>query len=149
MLDLALKASEDHPLEKLVQRAEESDRHVSLRVFWVFSGLQQCDHVCFPPYVWNLLLFKAVINHVQEPKPCGWSEVFDYFMMDVIQARRLAVCEERYGISKVSDGEWRQDRFMAVGFQYRLFMAYLVVLVRLPVQQEVVGNRVRCYFQRS
>ena len=24
MLDLALKASEDHPLEKLVQRAEES-----------------------------------------------------------------------------------------------------------------------------
>ena len=30
MLDLALKASEDHPLEKLVQRAEESDRPVAL-----------------------------------------------------------------------------------------------------------------------
>ena len=41
MLDLALKASEDHPLEKLVQRAEESDRPVALWAFWIFSWLQQ------------------------------------------------------------------------------------------------------------
>ena len=64
MLDLALKASEDHPLEKLVQRAEESDRPVALWAFWIFSWLQQCDYFCFPPCVWNLLLFK--VNTVAE-----------------------------------------------------------------------------------
>ena len=116
MLDLALKAGEDHPLEKLVQRAEESDRPVALWAFWIFSWLQQCDYFCFPPCVWNLLLFKAVIEHVQEPKPCGWSEAFDHFMMDVIQPRGFAVFEERYGISRVSDGERCQNSFMAVGF---------------------------------
>ena len=42
-------------------------------------------------------MFKAVIEHVQEPKPCGRSEAFDHFMMDVIQARGFAVFEERYG----------------------------------------------------
>ena len=57
----------------------------------------------------------------------------DHFMMDVIQAQGFAVFEERYDIAMISDGEWRQDGFMAVGFQYRLFAAYLVVLVRSPV----------------
>ena len=61
-------------------------------------------------------LFKAVIEHVQEPKPCGCFEAFDHFMMDVIQPRGFAVFEERYGISKVSDGERCQNGFMAVGF---------------------------------
>ena len=116
MLDPVLKASEDHPLEKLVQRAEESDRPVALWAFWIFSWLQQCDYFCFPSYVWNLLLFKAVIEHVQEPKPCGWSEAFDHFMMDVIQARGFAVFEKRYDISEVLDGERCQDGFTAVGF---------------------------------
>ena len=116
MLDLTLKASEDHPLEKLVKRAEESDRPVAFWTFWIFPWLLQCDYFSFPPYVWNLLLFKAVIEHVQEPKPCGWSEAFDHFMMDVIQARGFAVFEERYGISKVLDGERCQDGFTAVGF---------------------------------
>ena len=41
---------------------------------------------------------------------------FDHFMMDVIQARGLAVFEEGYGISKVLDGERCQDGFTAVGF---------------------------------
>ena len=50
MLDLALKASEDHPLEKHEQRAEESDRPVALWAFWIFSWLQQCDYCCFPPH---------------------------------------------------------------------------------------------------
>ena len=111
MLDLARKASEDHPLEKLVQRAEESDRPVALWAFWIFPWLQQCDYFCFPPYVWNL-----IIEHFQEPKPGGWSEAFDHFMMDVIQPRGFAVFEERYGVSKVSDGGWCQNGLMAVGF---------------------------------
>ena len=72
-----------------------------------------------------MLFFKAVIEHVQEPKPCGWSEGFDHFMMDVIEARGFAVFEERYGISKVLDGERCQYGFMAVGFKYRLFVEYL------------------------
>ena len=58
----------------------------------------------------------TVIEHVQEPNPCGRSEAFDHFMMDVIQARGFAVFEERYGISKVLDGERCQDGFTAVGF---------------------------------
>ena len=36
-----------------------------------------------------MLLFKAVIEHVQETKPYGWDEAFDHFVMDVIQARGL------------------------------------------------------------
>ena len=116
MLDLALKATEDHPLEKVVKRAEESDRPVALSDVWIFPWLQQCDFFCFPPFVWNPLLFKAVIEHVQEPKPYGWSEAFYHVMMDVIQARGFAVFGERYGISKVLDGEMCQDGFMAVGF---------------------------------
>ena len=116
MLDLALKASEDHPLEKLVKRAEESDRPVAHWAFWIFSWLHQCDYLCFPPFVWNLLLFKAVIEHVQEPQPCGWSKAFDHFMMDVIQARGFAVLEERYGIYKVLDDERCRYGFTAVGF---------------------------------
>ena len=106
MLDLTLKASEDHPLEKLV----------TLWPLWIFSWLQQCDYFSFPPHVWKLLLFKAVIEHVQEPKLCGWSEALDHFMMDVIQARGFAVFEEIYGISKVLDNERCQDGFPAVGF---------------------------------
>ena len=90
-------------------------------------------------------MFKAVIEHVQESNPCGWSEVVDYFIRDVFQARGFCVFEERYGISKVSDGEWHQYGFMAVGFQYRLFVPYLAVSVRLPVQKELVGNLARCY----
>ena len=39
-------------------------------------------------------MFKAVIEHVQEPKPYGWSEAFDHVMMDVIQARGFAVFGE-------------------------------------------------------
>ena len=116
MLDLTLKAIEDHPIEKLVKRAEESDRPVALWTYWIFSWLQQCDYFCFPPFIWNLLLFKAVIEHVQEPKPCGRSEAFDHFMMDVIQARGFAVFKERYGISKILDGERCQYGFTAVGF---------------------------------
>ena len=60
------------------------------------------------------------------------SEAFDHFMMDVIQAWDFSVFEERYGISKVLDGERCQYGFTAVGFEYRLFVAYLAVLVRLP-----------------
>ena len=52
-----------------------------------------------------MLLFKAVIEHVQETKPYVWDEAFDHFVMDVIQARGFAVFEERYSISNVSDGE--------------------------------------------
>ena len=126
MFDLALKTSEDHPLEKLVKRAEESDRSAcSFWAFWIFCWLQQCDYFCFPPLVWILLLFKAVIEHVQEPKACGWSEAFDHFMMDVIQARGFTVFEERYGISKVMDGEKCQDGFMAVGFSTAFLLRIL------------------------
>ena len=32
---------------------------------------------------------------------------------------------------------------------YRLFVAYLAALVRLPVEQELVGNRVRCNVRRA
>ena len=95
MLDLALKTSEDHPLEKSVLQTEERYRPVAIWAFSNFSWLQQCEYVCFPPYVWNLLLFKAVIEHAHEPKPCGWPEAFDHFMMDVFQPRGFAVFEEK------------------------------------------------------
>ena len=73
----------------------EQRRAIGLKLFGIsgLSWLQQCVYFCFPLYVWNLLLFKAVIEHVQEPKPCGWSEELDHFMMDVIQARSFAVFE--------------------------------------------------------
>ena len=82
---------------------------------------------------------------MQEPSPCGWSEVFAHFMMGVIQARCFSVFFlERYGISKFSYGECRQEGFMAVGFWYRPFVAYLAVLGRLPIEQWLMGNLVRC-----
>ena len=114
MLGLALKACRNHPIEKLVKRAEGA------------IGLY--------PFVWNMLLFKAAIEHVQEPKSCGWSEELYHFMMDVIHARGLAFFEEIYGIAKVSGGEMCQYGFMAAGFLYRLFVAYLAVLVMRPVE---------------
>ena len=77
LLDLALNASEDHRLEKLVKRAEESDRPVALRTFWIFSWLQQCDYFCFPPFVWYLLLFKTVMARSQS----GWSEAFAFALL--------------------------------------------------------------------
>ena len=87
MLALALKASEDHPLEKRGERS--ACRSLGFLDLFLASAVQLL--LLFPPFVWNLLLFKAVIQHVQEPKPCGWSEAFDHFMMDVIQARGFAV----------------------------------------------------------
>ena len=36
-----------------------------------------------------------------------------------------------------------------LSFLVRLFVAYLAVLVRLPVEQELVGNRVRCNVRRA
>ena len=132
MLDLTLKTSEGHPLEKFVKRAEESDRHVALWAVWIFSWLQQRDYCCFPPFVRNLLFVNAVIEHVQEPKPCGWSEAFDHFMMDVIHARGFVVFGERYGISKVLDGERCQDGFM-YAFHLRPRGSNGTVAVRLIV----------------
>ena len=81
--------------------------------------------------------------------PCGWSESFDHFMMDVIQARGFAIFEERYGISKVLDGERCQDGFTAVGFSAAFLLRILPFFVRLLVEQELVGNRVRCNVRRA
>ena len=75
----------------------------------------------------RVLLLSAIRLESAEPDTCGWSEVFYHVMMDVIQAWGFAVFEERYGISKVLDGEKCQDGFMAVGFYYRIFVAYLAV----------------------
>ena len=72
--------------------------------------------------LWNVLLFKAVIEHVQETKPYGWDEAFDHFVMDVIQALLSLRRDIAYPMSRMVKGDKMVSRLsvFSTAFLFRI-----------------------------
>ena len=71
-----------------------------------------------------MLLFKAVIEHVQVTKPYGWDEAFDHFVRDVIQARALLSLRRdiAYPMSRMVKGDKMVSRLsvFSTAFLFRI-----------------------------
>ena len=70
-------------------------------------------------------------------------------MMDVTQARGFAVFEERYSISKARMVKGVKTVSWLSVCSTAFFVAYLAVFVKLPVEQELVGNGARRNVRRA